>query len=90
MYHLLDLPEAQDRLLEMLEAGDLQLLSLGAGDMPRVRELMRQYRELPMDFADAALVRIAEREGLNTIFTPDRRDFSVYRLHGRTKLTLIP
>ena len=90
MYHLLDLPEAQDRLLEMLEAGNLQLLSLGAGDMPRVRELMRQYRELPMDFGDAALVRIAEREGLNTIFTLDRRDFSVYRLHGRTKLTLIP
>jgi len=43
-----------------------------------------------MDLADAALIRVAEREGVRTIFTVDRRDFTVYRLHGRIRPTLIP
>jgi predicted nucleic acid-binding protein len=30
-----------------------------------MRELMEKYRDLPMDLADAALVRVAEREGLS-------------------------
>ena len=51
---------------------------------------MHQYADLPMDLADAALIRVAEREGIRTIFTLDRRDFSVYRLHGRIRPHLIP
>jgi predicted nucleic acid-binding protein len=43
-----------------------------------------------MDFADAALLRVAERENLRKIFTVDRRDFSVYRLHNRIRPILIP
>src|SRR6266571_2713790 len=46
---------------------------------PRMRDLMRKYKDLPMDLADAALVRVAEREKLPRIFTIDRRDFEVYR-----------
>jgi hypothetical protein len=51
---------------------------------------MRKYSDRPMDLADAALLRVAEREGFRKIFTVDRRDFAVYRLRGRTRLTLIP
>jgi uncharacterized protein len=51
---------------------------------------MRKYANRPMDLADAALIRVAEREGLRKIFTVDRRDFSVYRLHNRTRPILIP
>jgi uncharacterized protein len=90
MYHLGDLPAAQEKLLEMVDLGPLKLLPLEANDLSRIRELMRQYRDLPMDFADAALVRVAEREGIRTIFTVDHRDFSIYRLHGRIRPTLIP
>jgi hypothetical protein len=36
------------------------------------------------------LVRVAEREGIRKIFTVGRGDFSVYRLHGRIRPTLIP
>jgi uncharacterized protein len=41
--------------------------------------LMRKYRDLPMDLADATLVRVAERERLRQIFTLDRRDFQLYK-----------
>jgi predicted nucleic acid-binding protein len=43
-----------------------------------------------MDLADAAILRVAGRERLRKIFTVDRRDFSVYRLHNGTRRTLIP
>ena len=90
MYLLSDLPTAQDALWEMLERGAVLLLSLDSNDIPRVRELMHKYANRRMDFADAALLRVAEREGLRKIFTIDRRDFSIYRLHNRIRPTLIP
>ena len=37
---------------------------LDDADAPRMRELMEKYRDLPMDLADAALVRVAERDAL--------------------------
>ena len=51
---------------------------------------MEQYRDLPMDLADAALVRIAERDKLQTIFTVDRKDFSVYRPSHTDYFEIVP
>ena len=90
MYLLADLPAGQEALWEMMERGAIHLLPLDSADAPRIRELMRKYANRPMDLADAALLRVAEREGIHKIFTVDRRDFAVYRLHGRTRLILIP
>ena len=90
MYLLADLPKAQEAIWEMLERGVLQILPLDAGDVRRIRELMRKYANRPMDLADAALLRVAEREGIRKIFTVDRRDFTVYRLHNRIRPILIP
>jgi predicted nucleic acid-binding protein len=90
LYLLADLPKAQDALWEMLQRGALQLLPLDSSDVPRIRELMRKYANRPMDLADAALIRVAEREGLRRIFTVDRRDFAVYRLHNRVRPVLLP
>ena len=63
----------------MLALDSGQLLKLRTDDYPRMRELMWKYRDLPMDVADAALVRVAERERFRRVFTVDRRDFEVYR-----------
>jgi predicted nucleic acid-binding protein len=85
MYLLAELPKAQEALGEMLSRGALQLLPLDSGDAPRIRELMRKYANPPIDLADAALLRVAEREGIRKIFTVDRKDFAIYRLHGRIR-----
>ena len=90
MYLLGDSPQAQQNLWEMLARGAVRLLPLDLEDVPRMRELMAKYADRPMDLADAALVRVAEREGVRKIFTVDRADFAIYRLHGRTRLTLLP
>lgn len=82
--------EGPENLWELLGARKIQTLPLDDDDHPRMQELMRKYRDLPMDLADAALVRVAERDGIDTVFTIDRRDFQVYRLIGRRRLRIIP
>jgi predicted nucleic acid-binding protein len=51
---------------------------------------MERYATLGAQLADAALVFIAEREGIETVFTLDRRDFTVYRTSDGRALTLVP
>jgi len=80
----------QIALWEMIESGAVELLALGAEDIARMKELMRKYRDLPMDLADAALVRVAERERLRRVFTVDRRDFQVYRPSRIGRFTILP
>jgi hypothetical protein len=83
-------PLAQDSLWEFLERGGMRIAALDASDIPRIRALIRQYGDHPMDLADAALVRVAERERLRTIFTLDHRDFRTYRLPRGRPFLLIP
>jgi predicted nucleic acid-binding protein len=80
----------QRALWSRLETGALALAPLDAADAPRIRELMEKYRDQPMDLADAALVRVAERDNITRIFTLDRRHFSVYRPGRRRRFAILP
>ena len=52
-------------------------------DLSRAREILDKYADLPADFTDATLVRLAERRNVKEILTVDR-DFTIYRtLSGR-------
>lgn len=82
-------PRAQDGLWEMVVRQALELASLTAVDVPRLRELMGLYSDLPMDLADAALVRVAERERISTVFTLDQ-DFRVYAPRHVAAFELVP
>ena len=80
----------QRALWSRLETEALTLAPLDESDAPRMRELMEKYRNLPMDLADAALVRVAERDALAEIFTLDHRHFSVYRPGRRRRFSVVP
>jgi len=56
-----------------------EIFQLTSAHLPRVVELMRRYRQLPMDLADASLVILAEHLGSGRILSTDRRDFGTYR-----------
>ena len=90
MHFMGEIPRAQDKIWELVARGTVEILPLGLGDLPRIRELMLQYSNRPMDLADAALIRVGEREGIRRFFTIDRKDFAVYRLHGKTRPSVIP
>ena len=88
--HLLgDVRDGQHALWEMLRSGGVALAELGSGDLARMQELMRKYSDLPMDLADAALVRLAEREILQDVLTVDG-DFGIYRIAGRRRFRVVP
>jgi hypothetical protein len=90
MYLLAFSWRAQDALWDLIATQVLALLPLDASDAPRVRDLMHKYRDLPMDLADAALVRVAERERLRRVFTLDRRHFTLYRPVRLGRFVILP
>jgi predicted nucleic acid-binding protein len=51
---------------------------------------MKRYEDIRPQLADAALVYLADREGIDTIFTLDRRDFSVYRSARKRTFRILP
>lgn len=90
LFLLSDVPQGQEAVLEMLNRGAVRLVPLGREDVSRIQELMAKYRDQPMDLADAALVRVAERDGVDRVFTVDRRDFAVYRIGNRKPFQIVP
>ena len=83
-------PAAVQRLLGFFDAGVLRLLSLEQEAIPSMAAFLQRYRSIRADIADAALVYLAEREGVETIFTLDHGDFSVYRLSRNRSFQLLP
>jgi len=81
--------QTQDRLWELIARSSLRLTDLATPNISRIRQLMRKYSDLPMDLADAALVCVAERENIRTIFTLDR-DFRVYAPSHIRSFRLLP
>jgi len=81
---------AQGMLWSVLQQGDLEIAGQSSDDYERMRLLMQKYRDLPMDLADASLVRLAEERRARDIFTLDERDFRIYRIHGRQSFRLWP
>lgn len=80
---------AQEALWRMIDRDALVVAELSHELAERSAELMRKYRDHPMDFADATLVAVAEERGDRTIFSLDS-DFRAYRLRGGRHLDLVP
>jgi len=69
--------------LQLMVRGDLILDFDLATEIGPVLDLLQKYRDRRMDLADACLVRMTELAGQSKVWTVDRRDFSIYRRHGR-------
>jgi predicted nucleic acid-binding protein len=83
-------PRAVQRLLGSMDAGFLQLLPLAGTEAEAIASLMKRYESIRPQLADAALVYLAGRERIDTIFTLDRRDFSVYRVGRKRTFRIVP
>lgn len=65
--------------------GGLDIDRETTGDLPRIIEIMKKYADLPADFADASLVALCERRGIETVASLDKH-FDVYRTSARKQL----
>jgi uncharacterized protein len=73
-----------------IRSGALTLGTITDADFAALDQLMHRYRDRPMDFADATLVHLAQRESLTTILTVDVSDFQTYRVDGRRAFRILP
>lgn len=83
-YLMRNIRGAADAVLANVERGFFQIpfdLSIQTED---VRRLMKKYRSVPMDLADACLVALAEEFETDSILTLDS-DFSIYRWGGKNR-----
>jgi predicted nucleic acid-binding protein len=77
-------------LYSLAARGVFALQQISQEEMGDIQKLMNRYKSLSPQLADLSLVHLAQREGLDTVFTLDRRDFSVYRRKGRAGFRLLP
>lgn len=66
----------------------LTVYELQESDYPRLFALMEQYRDRPMDLADATLVLTAEKTGYRQILTLDT-DFLFYRINNKDTFQIL-
>ncbi len=76
--------------LEDLIAGALFTEQITPADLSRAAELVATYRDLPLGTVDASVVAAAERLGVPTIATLDRRHFGVVRPAHVEAFELLP
>ena len=76
--------------IDFFLSGGAVLVPATRASLRRCRELVDQYSDLPMDYADATLVVLAEELRTNLVLTTDRRDFAVYRVGGRRRFEVLP
>jgi hypothetical protein len=87
---LREYPRAVQQLLRSLGNGFVELLPLTSLEADPIAAILKKYEDLRPQLADASLVYLANRDGIDTIFTLDRRDFSVYRSARKKPFRLIP
>ena len=74
--------------MQLLSRGILQIDFSLSDEIKAVETLMKKYADLPIDFADACLVRMSELIKNSVVFTVDS-DFLIYRKDGRRLISLI-
>jgi predicted nucleic acid-binding protein len=78
------------QVLTRLRRGAFVRLALTDDDLDRMTEIMLEYQDAEFDFVDLALMAAAERLNIRTLYTLDRRDFSLYRPRHCPYFDLLP
>lgn len=83
-------PKSVSKLLGYCDGSLIELLPLDGSDIVPIDSILMGYADQKFDLADAALMHLANREGIETVFTLDQRHFSVYRNQERRPLHILP
>jgi uncharacterized protein len=81
---------AVQQLLKTVHSGFVELLPVDSLEAHSIASIMKKYENMRPQLADATLVYLADRDGIDTILTLDRADFSVYRSAKRRHFHILP
>ena len=81
---------AQCAVLDFVLNSVVEIVPQNKQSLQKIKNLMKKYADLPMDFADATLVCLGKDTGIRNIVTFDVKDFNIYRLSGKKRFSLLP
>lgn len=82
-------PQVRSDFLKWILSGGVEVVNLKGQQLQGIDEKMMKYSDLPADFADAALLEMAEDKNIPHIISLDN-DFDIYRLKkGRRLINLL-
>ncbi len=89
--YLLDFSlNAQKAALDFVLTGAVTLVPSGIEQLEIIKKLITKYQDLPMDFADATLVTLANELDVGNIVTFDKKDFTIYRYKRTKSFSILP
>jgi predicted nucleic acid-binding protein len=81
---------AQRAALDFVLESVIEIVPSSTASLKKTKNLMKKYADLPMDFADATIVCLANETGMQNIVTFDQKDFSIYKLPKKKSFTIMP
>ncbi|MPY87726.1 MAG: PIN domain-containing protein [Luteitalea sp.] len=81
-------PAAERKFTHSLAMGEVMVEAVTTEDLVRCEELLGKYPAIGL--VDASVVAVAERLGLVTLATTDRRDFTLVRPKHVEQFRLVP
>ena len=80
---------AKVELLKWVERGGIEVVGVPVSAFAEIATYLQKYADQDIDFADAALIWLANAHGERRILTVDERDFTVFRLKGGKRFELV-
>jgi predicted nucleic acid-binding protein len=80
---------AKAAFLDLAQSERLKTLEVPTAAYSEIAAVIRKYADRDIDFADAALIWLADRIGMRHILTTDRNDFGIYRLKGGKRFEVV-
>jgi predicted nucleic acid-binding protein len=83
-------PRAQSAAIDFVLNEAIMLVPSSLESLKRVKRLMDKYQDIPMDYADATLVSIAEDLSITHVVSFDAKDFGIYRISSKQPFVVLP
>jgi uncharacterized protein len=81
---------AQSAAIDFVLSEAIILVPSSLESLKRTKRLMEKYKDIPMDYADATLVSIAEDFSITHVVTFDATDFGIYRMSSKQPFVVLP
>ena len=82
-------PDGKAKLLEWVERGAVAVAEVPTSAYADLRAFILKYADRDLDFADAAIVWLAERTGCRSLLTVDVGDFGIIRVKKGKRFELV-
>ena len=75
--------KAQTAAIDFIIKSVVEIIPSSVESLKKVKNLIKKYSDLPMDYADATIVCLAMDTVIYDIITFDQKDFSIYRVKNK-------